>query len=105
MGHPLEHAFFFFTAVACIFVYKNFRRAFLELYLLFLDYPTYDDTCVIIQETGDKNGKPAVTDKKIEEGIAKVKEELKVVANADELEEDEAKKIVESFTKDSGTCE
>ena len=69
----------------------------------------YDDICTIIQETGDKNGKPALTDKsteeKIEEGIAKVKEELKVVANADEMEEDEAKKIVESFTKDSGTCE
>ena len=74
---------------------------------------------MVLKETDDKKEIEGVTDKKTEEGKSEEgkaketeaktgdKEDTKVINSVEDLEEDEAKKIVESFTKDtgSGTCE
>ena len=54
---------------------------------------------------GDKKTEDGKSDEANDKKTEDKEDEVKVVNSGEELEEDEAKKIVESFTKDSGSCE
>jgi len=54
---------------------------------------------------GDKKTEDGKSEEANDKKTEDKEDDVKVVNSGEELEEDEAKKIVESFTKDSGSCE